>query len=560
VQQKGPGWQRLWENAQQKQVSMADRMRQRQEDEERKEREACIFRPAIDENSRRMASQRVEALRENITVFDQLTQDAERRRLRAEQFEAFQPADATFQPKIDENSRMLALKHGKPTSTMSQFNGAEAELPEGVEVDEHPNISSHNLVTEESGEGSSSEDVVERLNAHERVRLRRIEEAQQQKEALQMMDPVTGQPLFHPVIRRPNANREDDMAGLPVGEYLYQKGLENLRRKEMAAQQREPVNLKYMSKESTKYLAKLRLRRFEQIFEYIAENQGAGEVVNVTKLVEPGNPVLESMDPEVRMDVEDACRLAIERAVAASPNRRRPKGDVTVNPRGFVEAMTDAIDANPGQRTYLLPVTRVRALDQNITFKPKINDSSAEMARAKRQGISVFDALFEEGKVAEERRKAQKQRIEDEQLKAYTFKPKINASGAVSKVLRSSFNPGPAPGVPKKVYNAVAAPSMRLTRPYEDVNKEVMDALQRAGNEAVSRAARGGRPKPEPHPLKEFATGRDSEEDAFDFGAGAAGGSALSNRLMESMQALLRAEEGEDQGNGGQPGVKAAWA
>lgn len=35
----------------------------------------------------------------------------------------------------------------------------------------------------------------------------------------------------------------------------------------------------------------------------------------------------------------------------------------------------------------------------------------------------------------------------------------------------------------------------------------------------------------------------DSEEDAFDFGAGAAGGSALSNRLMESMQALLRAEE-----------------
>lgn len=64
----------------------------------------------------------------------------------------------------------------------------------------------------------------------------------------------------------------------------------------------------------------------------------------------------------------------------------------------------------------------VRALDQNITFKPKINDSSAEMARAKRQGISVFDALFEEGKVAEERRKAQKQRIEDEQLKAYTFK------------------------------------------------------------------------------------------------------------------------------------------
>lgn len=314
------------------------------------------------------------------------SQDAERRRLRAEQFEAFQPADATFQPKIDENSRMLALKHGKPTSTMSQFNGAEAELPEGVEVDEHPNISSHNLVTEganaaaafrkaaalsrataglgtravpaESGEGSSSEDVVERLNAHERVRLRRIEEAQQQKEALQMMDPVTGQPLFHPVIRRPNANREDDMAGLPVGEYLYQKGLENLRRKEMAAQQREPVNLKYMSKESTKYLAKLRLRRFEQIFEYIAENQGAGEVVNVTKLVEPGNPVLESMDPEVRMDVEDACRLAIERAVAASPNRRRPKGDVTVNPRGFVEAMTDAIDANPGQRTYLLPVTR----------------------------------------------------------------------------------------------------------------------------------------------------------------------------------------------------------
>ena len=54
MQQKGPGWQRLWENAQQKQVSMADRMRQRQEDEERKEREACIFRPAIGERQQGM--------------------------------------------------------------------------------------------------------------------------------------------------------------------------------------------------------------------------------------------------------------------------------------------------------------------------------------------------------------------------------------------------------------------------------------------------------------------------------------------------------------------------
>jgi len=161
-----------------------------------------------------------------------------------------------------------------------------------------------------------------------------------------------------------------------------------------------------MSKQSKQYLAKLRLRRFEQIFEYVSEHQGAGDAVSASDLLSPQNPIMDSMEGEVRDDVLAACRLFCERAGALAPNGGWKKSrDVRMSAAQFVEALADAIDAAPGHRTYLEPVTRVRAVDENMTFKPKLCQQSLELAKSSRpDGQSVFDALTAFGENAQRKK------------------------------------------------------------------------------------------------------------------------------------------------------------
>lgn len=87
---------------------------------------------------------------------------------------------------------------------------------------------------------------------------------------------------------------------------------------------------------------------------------GTTAQVNVAALLERGNPVLDSMDPEVRADVEEACKIALAKIqhAAAAARRKLRAGEAPMGLETFVEAMADAIDAAPGQRTYLLPVAR----------------------------------------------------------------------------------------------------------------------------------------------------------------------------------------------------------
>lgn len=284
--------------------------------------------------------------------------------MRTEQYQSFRPGEATFQPQIDENSRMLALKNARPTSTMSQFNAPHVAGIRGDEPND-ANLSSHDIEAVGAWHGwpprigqlsakyldssgfvngaslvgrdidacrhvggrrdclslewweetasmrcyfevwirgrtgtipagsdlmseSDEDDVVDRLQARDEERRRRIEAAQKEKEKLQVLDPSTGKPLFRPSIltqdlpedvARAVEERQGERAGMSIGEFLYQKGLDKLREKELAAARTEKPAVRYMSKQSKEYLAKLRLRRFEQIFDYMVENQGGGEEV-----------------------------------------------------------------------------------------------------------------------------------------------------------------------------------------------------------------------------------------------------------------------------------------
>ena len=326
--------------------------------------------------------------------------------------------------------------------------------------------------------------------------------------------------------------------------------------KEMLAHRQEPAEKRYLSKQSKEYLARLRLRRFEQIFEYIAENQGQEGRVNATSLLAEGNAIVESMDPEVREDVIEGLR-----GVVGTSGRKK---DVGLDLEGFVAAMADAIDARPGPRTYLLPVTRTRNADENLTHRPKINARSAQLAAAgTRQslahGTSVSDILTESGRATAQKIAERKAAREAAELADCTFKPKLNPSNATSsRILKPGYlKTQPASSVPKRVFNSVGQPSQRAARDFESVDKEVAEALARANGssfdhstgEALSpgtaaarnaAAARMARPAVQSRPVKNDSVVRNDVDVEEAEGDGQTAGA-----LLDSLQAQLAALQGE---------------
>lgn len=127
-------WERLHENAKRKQEILRASIEQRKVEEPEDEDAAkeCTFRPAIDAKSAKMMGDRTEALRGNaITVFDQLSQDALRRRMRLEEYANWFPEEATFQPRILDASRAMVDKR----QTIYAGEGktaAESESREGT--------------------------------------------------------------------------------------------------------------------------------------------------------------------------------------------------------------------------------------------------------------------------------------------------------------------------------------------------------------------------------------------------------------------------------------------
>jgi hypothetical protein len=462
-----PGWQRLWENAEHQRKQTEEKRLAKLAEEQQKETAECKFQPAIDPTSRRIAGERVEALRENnITVFDQLAQDAERRRMRSEQFQAFRPAEATFAPVIDEKSRVMALKSMKTTSTMSAFNAA-AEA-DGVvqaalrrEGNDGGGLESLPLDDDqETGEVGGNDlldeddfnvDVVDRLAHRETMRRQRIAAAQRTKEALATVDPSTGKPLFQPEIGRANRDRQTAKAGLSIGDHLYQRALDKIREKELAAAAKQSTKNKFMSRTSKEYLARLRLRRFEQIFEYMVEASGGSDptTVDVAALLNFGgdgqatnnlslfHPVLDSMDVEVRSDVVSACELAVRGKNRGGSAKKGGSGPVRIKVEQFVECMADVLDAAPGPRTYLLPVSRVRSVDENLTFQPQVCAKSMSLARSqlRPEGGSVYHALYEEARGKARRVDDLKKRVEADRQRECTFKPVTNQFRGVSSNL-----------------------------------------------------------------------------------------------------------------------------
>lgn len=209
----------------------------------------ATFKPQIDPNSKRLMTERTEALRgSNITVFDQLTQDAIRRKMRQEEYSNWYPEEATFQPQINDASRFIAEK--ARTSSFSVDGSGRG-------------LKSHGL-DDISEEMDTRLALVDRLAATRARGARDAALDQARKQAALNIDPKTGEParagafpsssaagacpafppprlpslaprsgkpFFKPETGRPPAFGRD-LRGKHVGEYLYERAKDYAERKQ----------------------------------------------------------------------------------------------------------------------------------------------------------------------------------------------------------------------------------------------------------------------------------------------------------------------------------------
>eukprot|EP00736_Rhodelphis_marinus_P010718 Rmarinus@m.8018 len=68
----------------------------------------CTFRPVINETTKKIFSEHSQEFRPKKTVHESLFEDAERRRMRSQEYENFYPDDATFQPDIGSSRHHFA--------------------------------------------------------------------------------------------------------------------------------------------------------------------------------------------------------------------------------------------------------------------------------------------------------------------------------------------------------------------------------------------------------------------------------------------------------------------
>ncbi|CAG9467062.1 unnamed protein product [Pedinophyceae sp. YPF-701] len=544
----GTAFERLWDNAQQQRAKREQLEKRRREEEEQAVSSDCTFRPNIDAKSKAMSNARVAALRTNkITVFDQLAQDADRRRMRQEEFSLYMPPEATFAPEINDRSKVMA-----------------SVVMQAVKEGASPTASK----SEGASEGGSPQKGP--LGKSQVSRMARVKE---EMEALQKIDAKTGKPLFKPETGRANVGRELEKGGLPIGDYLYQKELERRQKMEVLAKdteaRRQAVASRRPNASSQRYLEALRGRRFKQVFFYLLQNLGPASgakgapAIDMDPLLVPGNPVMESMDGEVRADVEAAAQLLLAKGRSPVKGRSPKKAPRPLATEEVFTALMQEVIATSTikSRTYLLPVSRQRATDENLTFRPRINPRSKEMAEARRPvGARLEDLLTDEQKLRNARAKAREEEIQQSRMKDCTFAPKLNENrskeGRAFKeaAARARRTGGPSDAVPMDGDGSGA---------YGDIEAEVLEALDRAklggGPNAPGKviSLRG-------FPVDDIVgtlEGVDAAVADVAATAGPAGGAAAQGKgasgLLESLQQQLDAIQG--QAGGTSEKLKMAW-
>ncbi|KAK9818631.1 hypothetical protein WJX74_005925 [Apatococcus lobatus] len=388
--------------------------------EAEQEAKQCTFHPSLDTHSSHIVAQRNKAAKENkLDHHEHLYQEALQRRERALNYAQWIPEDCTFHPQI-------SARHSAP----SDF---------GLSL-------------------------LERMEQHEQMANTR-RDAEKYK-GQHPLDPDTGRPLFQPLTGRPPAANRNQ-AHMPVGDYLYglregQQDRIGLRGELVQAQFAAEASMPHANARSRTLMARLQARRFRQIYEYLAQvGEVYGQGLDLIGLVTSGGEgLLDTLDGEVKADVEAAARLLAARGMPPAQDPARQLNPMEAIPTGldllpaqaeagdapsppeaqqllitleaFVGLMAEVVAAGRGiPRAYLLPSPVAKQPDQDLTFHPEISKRSKALARGRRpNGQPVHEALALEGEMTREKLQAMKSMHAENELLGCTFEPALNTKRA----------------------------------------------------------------------------------------------------------------------------------
>ncbi|KAK3241526.1 hypothetical protein CYMTET_48723 [Cymbomonas tetramitiformis] len=335
---------------------------------EEQEMEACSFKPNINRRSDKLMKDRTEALRgHNLSAHDQLFQDAERRKIRQEEYMNWMSDDHTFQPNA-------YSRH----TTGSNVGGS------GTLVDH-----SH---------------VVERLTSADKRRELRLSQLRESLET----DASTGQKLFKPVTgRAPQFGRNN--SALPIGEFLYSIRHEFDDKKEyIAERERQSIdteaNRVYAGSRSRAIVVRMKQRMFKKLFKTL-DDDGDGRIF-LEEALEKSNLSLELVH-----DLEECLQL---------------RGPDPIDLNEFQALMEHVLGGiKTGPRNYLVPEVRKDDHD-NFTFKPRVNRYSKMLASRRRgKHQPVYEALLQDKAAADRRLEELKEMQTEQDLQECTFRPKL---------------------------------------------------------------------------------------------------------------------------------------
>ncbi|KAJ4456378.1 hypothetical protein PAPYR_8418 [Paratrimastix pyriformis] len=372
-----PTWARLEATAELRKAE-----REKQEEERRKrELDGCTFQPKVSERSMKLAESHeagaaatqasgaghspqmaAAGAAARKAAHQRLFQDAERRRIRQEEYQNWFPEEHTFHPEI------RTMKH-----------------PQG-------NVPAPDRLYQAA------------------IKHREYLEALQ-AQSLMGIDPETGQPLFQPRTGRPpNVMRQDP--NLPVGErlfaarYEFQDAREHLREKERQMTH-ELSNLSFTHEVSLRLLEEKKHRRYRELFILLDTNQDG--------VVEP-HEVNASTHPE--MDPGLAAELIPIMQQCPTPALTFP---LFVDQ--LEAALRD--EKWPHPHLLALPATSLpTAPEEEPTFHPQISDSSRRLAAQKRGKETLEERLLQEAKQWQRNREEAERRQEQAKLAECTFTPR----------------------------------------------------------------------------------------------------------------------------------------
>lgn len=420
-----PTWDRLYsKGSAMKKERRAEAIRRELDEAELKE---CSFQPRVDGRSARLVQQRRGASGGMLPLHERLYNEGIYSKVKLKQLsEQWMPDEATFKPKIN--------KQHQARNTTSRVH--MCDLMDAVANDKG---------------GSMVRDVAERLlmrglKTQEKIAaLRRAYTANVDERGRPLFVPQTLEKLPHGVQISRQRNARD------IGEHLYSAALEsaakvqalNQAAKKQAQERSEVV---YVNPTSLKMMEKLKRERFRAVYAYLGNSRSTAstppESLDLIEVL--GDDVfMDTIDPEVRADIEHAGRLLMKRRKKKEQQQKQQQEDVgddqeqqqgegtsmhdAVAESEFIELMMDVINRTRGiSRQYLQPMPPARKKWEDPTFQPLPDPTSLALAsRMRPEGIPAHEILYQTAFEYNERKGVARKESEAMAMKECSFEPAL---------------------------------------------------------------------------------------------------------------------------------------